>query len=71
MEASVEGDSDRVSHNLRRHFCMDELPSGNCASDLPFKVGEELVSLMSSTSNSSYFVLFLFLRKKFRIGGKK
>ena len=60
-----------TSHTLCRHFCMHELPSGNCEHDLPFHVREELVSPMSSTSNSfcfSSFFLFKFFLKKTCLG---
>ena len=56
VEASVKGDSERMSHILCCHYCMHEMPHRNYVSDLPFKIREELVSLMSSASNS-YFDL--------------
>ena len=70
MEASVKGDSERVSHTRSCHFCTHELPSRNCVSDLPFKVGGKLVSVMLSASYS-FVCLFLFLREKFRVRGRK
>ena len=52
MEASVKDDSKHVSHTICHHFCMQKLHSGNYVSDLPFKVREQLVSLLWSASNS-------------------
>ena len=65
VEASVKGDSKRVSHIFHCHFCKLELPIENCVSDLPFKVGEESAPLMSSA-----FSLF-FKGKKFSASRKK
>ena len=60
-----------VSHSLLfQHFCMHKLPSGNCVSDLPFKVREEFVSLMSSASNSFCFFAPVFEKIKFRVSRK-
>ena len=74
MEANVKGDSKSMSHShtLCRHFCKRELPSRNCVSNLPFKGGEDLVSLMSSASNSiSVHFCFWFFFLKFKVMGKK
>ena len=38
VEANVKGDSEGMSHTFCHHFCTHELPSRNCASDLPFKL---------------------------------
>ena len=51
MEASVKGDSECLFHTLCHHFCTHNLPRGSCVSDCPFKVGEELLSFMSSASS--------------------
>ena len=74
VEASVKSDSECMSHShtLCRHFCKRELPSRNCVSNLPFKGGEDLVSLMSSASNSiSVHFCFWFFFLKFKVMGKK
>ena len=75
VEASVQSDSECMSHTLYHHFCTHALPSGNCVSDLPIKVGVELESLMSSASNSFFFLVcfcfWIFKRKKLRVSSKK
>ena len=51
---------------------MHELPSGNCASDFSFKVGEESVSIMSSASNYFLFAFcFGFVSEKKSLGSEK
>ena len=66
-------------HTLCRHLHMQELPNRNHVSELPFKVGKELVPFMLSASNSCFlFVylfcfacLFLFLRNILWVGRKE
>ena len=48
-----------ASNTLSCHFCKHKLPSGNCVSDLSFKIREVLVSLKLSASRS--FVCFLLV----------
>ena len=59
-----------MSHTFGHCFCMQELHSRNCVSDLPLEVAEELVSFMSSDS-SSFFSFFLFFLLFFSSENKK